>query len=57
MAKRIKVRGIPRSEPDIRLYALALIELAHQLQDKEAAAKNGQDGADEPPARGPGARS
>ena len=32
MARRIRVRGIPRSKPDVRLYALALIELARQLQ-------------------------
>jgi hypothetical protein len=38
MAKQIKVRGIPRSEPDVRLYALALIELARQLQAEEQAA-------------------
>src|SRR6266496_4177251 len=32
MARRIRVRGIPRPEPDVRLYVLALIELARQLQ-------------------------
>jgi hypothetical protein len=39
MARRIKVRGIPRTEPDVRLYVLALIELARQLQAEEAAEK------------------
>jgi hypothetical protein len=38
MARRIKVRGIPRPEPDVRLYVLALIELARQLEAEEAAA-------------------
>jgi hypothetical protein len=39
MAKRIRVRGIPKSEPDVRLYVLALIELARQLEAEEAAGK------------------
>ena len=40
MAKRITVRGIPRSEPDVRLYVAALVELARQLQaDEQAAAE------------------
>ena len=38
MARRIKVSGIARKEPDVRLYVLALIELARQLQAEEAAA-------------------
>jgi hypothetical protein len=37
MARRIRVRGVPRPEPDVRLYVLALIELARQLQEEEAA--------------------
>lgn len=41
MARRIRVRGIPRPEPDVRLYVLALIELARQLQAEEQAAKAG----------------
>jgi len=36
MARRIKVKGIPRKEPDVRLYVLALIELVRQLQAEEA---------------------
>jgi len=36
MARRIKVTGIPRKEPDVRLYVLALIELARQLEAEEA---------------------
>jgi hypothetical protein len=39
MARRIKVRGIPRPEPEVRLYVLALIELARQLEAEEAAAR------------------
>jgi len=37
MAGRIKVRGVPRPEPDVRLYVMALIELARQLQEEETA--------------------
>ena len=37
MAKRIRVRGVDKQEPDVRLYVLALIELARQMQDEEAA--------------------
>jgi hypothetical protein len=39
MARRIKVRGVPKPEPDVRLYVLALIELARQLEAEEAAGK------------------
>jgi hypothetical protein len=35
MAKRIKVHAVARKEPDVRLYVLALIELARQLQAEE----------------------
>lgn len=38
MAKRIKVHAVARKEPDVRLYVLALIELARQLQAEEQAA-------------------
>jgi hypothetical protein len=38
MARHIRVRGVLRPEPDVRLYVLALIELARQLQAEEAAA-------------------
>jgi hypothetical protein len=37
MARRIRVRGVPKPEPDVRLYVLALIELARQLQEEEDA--------------------
>jgi len=40
MARRIKVTGIPRKEPDVRLYVLALIELARQLEAEEAITRN-----------------
>ncbi len=39
MARRIRVTGIPKPEPDVRLYVLALIELARQLEAEEAAGK------------------
>jgi hypothetical protein len=42
MAKRIRVRGVLRPEPDVRLYALALIELARQWQAEEGAGKDGE---------------
>ena len=45
MARRIKVSGIARQEPDVRLYVLALIELARQLQAEEAAAGERRDGS------------
>ena len=41
MARRIRVRGVPRPEPNVRLYVLALIELARQLQTEEAAKAGG----------------
>lgn len=40
MSRRIRVRGVPRPEPDVRLYVLALIELARQLQAEEAETKS-----------------
>jgi hypothetical protein len=49
MARRIRVRGIPRPEPDVRLYVLALIELARQLQEEESASKEqAEPGTDAP---------
>jgi hypothetical protein len=47
MAKRIQVRGVPRPEPNVRLYVLALIELARQLQAEEAAKATGESGGEE----------
>ena len=38
MARHIRVRGVLRPEPDVRLYVLALIELARQIQAEEEAA-------------------
>ena len=40
MARRIRVRGVLRPEPDVRLYVLALIELARQWQAEEEAGKD-----------------
>ena len=42
MARRIIVRGIPRPKPEVRLYVLALIELARQLQAEDEATKGGR---------------
>jgi hypothetical protein len=39
MRRNIKVKAVWRKEPDIRLYVLALIELARQLQEEERAAQ------------------
>lgn len=36
MGRRIRVRGIRKEEPNMRLYVLALIALARQLQEEEA---------------------
>ena len=52
MARRIRVRGTPRPEPDMRLYVLALIELARQLQEEEAAKKPNEPRSDGPLAEG-----
>ena len=38
MARHIRVRGVLRPEPDVRLYVLALVELARQIQAEEEAA-------------------
>src|SRR5437762_1623673 len=46
MAGRIRVRGVPRPEPDVRLYVLALIELARQLQAEESAKTSGESGGE-----------
>jgi len=35
MGRRIRVRAIAKEEPDIRLYVLALIALARQIQEEE----------------------
>jgi hypothetical protein len=35
MNRQIKVRAIPKEEPNIRLYVLALIALARQLQEED----------------------
>lgn len=33
MGRQIRIKAIPKSEPDIQLYVLALIALARQLQE------------------------
>ena len=48
MARRIRVRGVPRREPDVQLYVLALVELARQLQAEEAATSAGGNDVAEP---------
>jgi hypothetical protein len=53
MAGRIRVRGVPRPEPDVRLYVLALIELARQLQAEEAAKASGEGGGEETSEKAP----
>ena len=37
MSRPIRLTAVPNREPDIRLYVLALIALARQLQVEEAA--------------------
>ena len=49
MAKRIRVRGIARSEPDVRLYVMALLELVRQLDAEDMAAR--EDGSTVTPPR------
>lgn len=53
MTRRIRVRGIPRPEPDVRLYALALIELARQLQGEQEVAKENDQSPVSQPGDGP----
>jgi len=36
MNRRIRVRAIKKEEPDLRLFVLALITLARQLQEADA---------------------
>lgn len=40
MERRILITAIRREDPDIRLYVLALIALARQLQEEEEAARH-----------------
>jgi hypothetical protein len=40
MGKRIRIRGNPRPEPDVRLFVLALMELARQQQSKDEIPKS-----------------
>ena len=51
MGRRIKVRGIARKEPDVRLYVMALIELARQLEAEEQVGGTPRGGGDRRPAK------
>jgi hypothetical protein len=53
MARRILVRGVPRQEPDVRLWALAIVELVRQLQAEEAAKTVDATGNDHPARNAP----
>jgi hypothetical protein len=35
--RRIRIKAIPNKEPNVRLYVLALLELAKQLQEEPQA--------------------
>lgn len=35
MTRQIRVKAIRREQPDVRLYVLALLALAQQLQEEE----------------------
>ena len=35
MRRQIKVKGVARTEPDVRLYVTALLEIARQLQTEQ----------------------
>jgi hypothetical protein len=41
MSRRVRITAIPATKPEVRLYVLALITLARQLQEEEDAAKRG----------------
>jgi hypothetical protein len=43
MKRNIKVKAVWRKEPDMRLYVLALLELARQLEEQEASEKGRTD--------------
>ena len=36
MSRRVSVKGVVKKSPDLRLYAMALIQLARQLAEEEA---------------------
>ena len=38
MSRRIRIIAVARKEPDVRLYVLALLALAQQLQEAERSA-------------------
>ena len=48
MSREIEVIGIRRPQPEIRLYVLALIALARQLQDEEEQAEAAGAPGDQP---------
>jgi hypothetical protein len=45
MGRRIRIKATARREPDIRLYVLALIALARQLQEEEEPQQQGPQSA------------
>lgn len=52
MGRRIRITAIRRERPEIRLYVLALLALARQLQEQEEAQNKSQErpGAGDVPA-------
>jgi hypothetical protein len=38
MSRRIRITAVAKKEPDVRLYVLALLALAQQLQEAERSA-------------------
>ena len=43
--QHITVKGVTHKEPDVRLYVLALIALARQLQEEEERSQTSGEGA------------
>jgi hypothetical protein len=43
--QEIEAKGVPRQDLDVRLYVLALIALARQLQEEEERSKPAGEGA------------
>ncbi len=53
MGRQIRIKAVPRQEPDIQLYVQALIALARQLQEQEE--RERETGSTAPSGEDPGA--
>lgn len=58
MVRNIKIKAVPNQSPNVRLYVLALIALARQMQEEaresgEPSLRQPQPEATQPPTSGP----